>query len=1019
MTKRVYQYLPLLFIILFSCGWEPTDEEVEDLNKLSSDILVFKNANANTLFNSIDSTFHVNDTITFYCKPVKPIDISTIKFKIMDENNSIVDSLCCSLDTISDSIFLIGKFIPNKPINANISISVITTDNQLHDNLYNVTLVISTIPEVNKIPIFTTNKPQEQYSIVEGDTLSFDVIATDENSNDSLTISISSMGKLPHQETVAFSDSTFNWISSEDDSGSYIVTFSASDDDTSIVTSVTINVLESIISPVIITQPLNQNVIENDSVQFSIVATGTSLSYQWKKNSIDINGAVGATYSISNCQLSDSGSIFKCMVYNSADSILSDTALLLVSKKIIAPTITTQPADQNIIAGDSAKFSIVASGTSLSYQWQKNNIDIVGALEATYSISTSLESDSGSSYTCIVFNKEDTITSNSAILHVSKKIIAPFITTQPSDQNVTAGNDAKFTIVATGTSLSYQWQKNSVDIVDAIEATYTISNCLKSDSGSSYSCVVFNSIDTITSEKASLNVSENIIAPSITTQPIDANVNYGENATFTVVAEGTNLSYQWYKGSTEITGATNSSYIFSNASKTDNNQTFNCKISNTKGNVTSSNAKLTVNWLEITKDLEAKTINSGDNGILSISVDANPAVTNYIWYKTGSLISGQNTNELYITSATSANEGFYKVEFTNEKLSQTSSTVEVSVNYIEITTQPETQFALEGETATFSVIAIGKPTLSYQWCKGENDISGATSSTYTTSATTLSDDKSSFKCKISNGISNVTTDVVTLNISSLPIVTLQPEPFFQSAEGDTITLVVTATGYPKPTYQWQKDGVDIIGATDSIYTKPSIITNDEGIYKVVVTNTGGTVTSDISNLDKIYKAANIGSYRWTSENINIEIPQVNGITWGYVDDRPETKEIYGLLYNIIAADSICPKGWHIATFAEYNSLINGSPITKENGGAYLKSKDESIWGAGNIGYDSFNFNILPAGSNSSSGNATGFGTSARFWLKGATWTYFAVGLDDALYGPMPGYMAGPNDQNSCRCVKDY
>ncbi|HXY00822.1 MAG TPA: immunoglobulin domain-containing protein, partial [Candidatus Limnocylindrales bacterium] len=56
-----------------------------------------------------------------------------------------------------------------------------------------------------------------------------------------------------------------------------------------------------------------------------------------------------------------------------------------------------------------------------------------------------------------------------------------------------------------------------------------------------------------------------------------------------------------------------------------------------------------------------------------------------------------------------------------------------------ITTQPQNQTVNFGQTATFSVVASGTPPLSYQWNKNGGAISGATSSSYTTPATTMGD----------------------------------------------------------------------------------------------------------------------------------------------------------------------------------------------------------------------------------------------------------------------------------------
>src|SRR5215470_8691948 len=52
--------------------------------------------------------------------------------------------------------------------------------------------------------------------------------------------------------------------------------------------------------------------------------------------------------------------------------------------------------------------------------------------------------------------------------------VAPLITTQPTNQTVTAGQPATFSVLATGTApMSYQWQKNGANIAGATSASYT------------------------------------------------------------------------------------------------------------------------------------------------------------------------------------------------------------------------------------------------------------------------------------------------------------------------------------------------------------------------------------------------------------------------------------------------------------------------------------------------------------------------------------------------------------------
>lgn len=86
-----------------------------------------------------------------------------------------------------------------------------------------------------------------------------------------------------------------------------------------------------------------------------------------------------------------------------------------------------------------------------------------------------------------------------------------------------------------------------------------------------------------------------------------------------------------------------------------------------------------------------------------------------------------------------------------------------------ITAQPTNQAVVVGQTATFSVSAIGTPPLSYQWQKGNADIMGATAASYTTPATTLGDSGSTFRVVVSNSVNPpATSNAATLTVNAAP-----------------------------------------------------------------------------------------------------------------------------------------------------------------------------------------------------------------------------------------------------------
>jgi hypothetical protein len=83
---------------------------------------------------------------------------------------------------------------------------------------------------------------------------------------------------------------------------------------------------------------------------------------------------------------------------------------------------------------------------------------------------------------------------------------APTITTQPSAATVNVGQNAAFSVTATGGSLTYQWRRNGVNISGATSASYTLSNAQSSDNGALFSVVVSNGSGSVTSANATLTV---------------------------------------------------------------------------------------------------------------------------------------------------------------------------------------------------------------------------------------------------------------------------------------------------------------------------------------------------------------------------------------------------------------------------------------------------------------------------------------------------------------------------------
>ncbi len=251
----------------------------------------------------------------------------------------------------------------------------------------------------------------------------------------------------------------------------------------------------------ITSRPLSQAITVGQSATFSVVASGSSPTYQWSKNGSAISGATSANYSIASVQPGDAGAYTVAVNAGSASETASATLVVLpVGSNSI--TIVAQPASRNVSVGQSVTFSVTATGTNLTYQWQKNGSNLAGATSASYTIPSAQSSDAGN-YTVIVTSGGTTQPSAPAVLTVGSSSIT--IATQPASQSVTAGQGVMFTVAATGSSLSYQWQKDGANISGATSASYNIASAQTSDAAS-YTVVVTSGSTNVTSSAAVLTV---------------------------------------------------------------------------------------------------------------------------------------------------------------------------------------------------------------------------------------------------------------------------------------------------------------------------------------------------------------------------------------------------------------------------------------------------------------------------------------------------------------------------------
>ena len=190
-------------------------------------------------------------------------------------------------------------------------------------------------------------------------------------------------------------------------------------------TATSSNAVLTMLDPFITNQPQSQTVAAGNPAAFTVGAVGTApLAYVWSKNNVplanggNISGSGTPTLTLASVQMGDMGT-YSVTVSNLNGWLVSSNATLVA---LIAPSITTQPASQMVLARATASLSVAAIGPGpLTYQWRKDATNLVdggnlqGAGTANLSVSNMLAGDIGN-YSVVVSNANGSVTSSNALV---------------------------------------------------------------------------------------------------------------------------------------------------------------------------------------------------------------------------------------------------------------------------------------------------------------------------------------------------------------------------------------------------------------------------------------------------------------------------------------------------------------------------------------------------------------------------------------------------------------------------
>ena len=666
----------------------------------------------------------------------------------------------------------------------------------------------------------------------------------------------------------------------------------------------------------IISSTATQTIATGTDTSFSVTAIGTgnpALTYQWEANSgsgfapiADVNpysGSATATLSLDNVPVTFDGYIFRCVVTGICGSETSDEATLFVGET----SIVAQPEDVILCDSGNATFTVTASADTTAYQWQEdqggNNWQNItdggiysGSTTATLSLTGVAFGNNGWRYRCIATGITSD-TSNAAELIVNESVGILFST---PTRTIATGANTTFTVVASGTDLSYQWEVSTdggsgfFEIQDINQysgsetSTLSLTNVPVTFNGYLFRCVVTGVCGQATSNDATLFVGQT----TVTDQPDDVAICDSGDAEFTVAGSPDVVSYQWqedqggnnwqnvFNGGI-YSGTDTATLTLTGVNSANNGWRYRCQLTGITSDVSAA-ATLTINAsVQITASTPDQTIAVGT--ATSFSVTATGTGLAYQWeVNTGSGFTAVSDVAPYSGSATATlsidnaplnlNGNVYRCVVTGTCGPETSDETTLTVGQTTIITQPQDVALCDLGDAEFTVTASADAT-AYQWQEDQGGdnwqnitdggiYSGATTASLTLSGLTFANNGWKYRCQVT-GISADVSDAATLTVNEIvEINSNTPNQTIAAGSGTSFAITATGTGTPDLVYQWQvcTDGSDInfapiadAGSYSGTSTNTLTLTNvpiafNGYIYRCEVTGICGFEVSDSSTL---------------------------------------------------------------------------------------------------------------------------------------------------------------------------
>ena len=389
----------------------------------------------------------------------------------------------------------------------------------------------------------------------------------------------------------------------------------------------------------------NLTLCPGETALFSVTATGCApFTYQWMKDGQILPGETNSSLVIPNVSEADEA-VYSVDVTGECRTETA-SAVLTVNEFV---AVLVPPANQTHCPGDTAVFSVSATGTDLQYQWYRGDEILAGATNSTLTIPDVSAADAGV-YRVVIAGTCGSAATNAAelIVNTPVSIVAPLV-----DQVVCSGSTVVFSTVASGTGpFSYMWFKDG-NVLSETGSALTLNNVTAGDAGI-YTVVVSGACGSVTNS-ASLTVNTVVSATpllGLTNCP-------GSTAVFSTVASGSGpFSYAWFKDGDAL-GETGNTLTLSNVTSEDAG-VYSVIVSGACGSVTNS-ASLVVNEATSASPLPSLVLNPGETAVFTATATGTGPFT-YVWKKDGNAIVGQTGSSLTLDNVSALDEGIYTVE---------------------------------------------------------------------------------------------------------------------------------------------------------------------------------------------------------------------------------------------------------------------------------------------------------------------------------------------------------------------